>query len=1630
MFKTIKLKNILVIGIFFSVTILFSQHISAATFTVDSTGDEPDAVSGDGLCQTASATCTLRAAITAANNLAGADNIHFNIPTSDPGYRDYDDPNTPSSGDSVGGDDYWTIRPTTLIGYIFGTFDGATQETNSGFDRNIYGPDIEVDASGIPNPGPQDQAIIGLIGTNGVINNLVLNSYGYGAGIFSNANGVTITNNYIGTDVKGLVRKPSVTGVSLSSANNVVIGNNQDDGNIITATTYGIINQCANPNPNKISGNRIGLGADGVTAMPMVTGIFMHTNCNSIIGGDTEAERNYIASTTGYGVRFEGNLNATTAVHEVYNNYFGTDINGNILQSLEIKDAAIADVYGGDLIGYKTITIGAEGKGNLIANSRYGIRLNVPYSSVTVSSNTIVKSTYGILAYKFYSEDPDNDTSWYGDMNILNNYIGDYADPDPYFGLTFEAGDWTCDGCFDENYNSWYGISLGGFNGVIKGNKIIGNLLPAIYNDNYSGLSTNSVIGGQDILVGSLCQGLEKNCIEDNAVHPYDYSIGGGIIYYIAEPLNIDTIYEDNYFGSGNGYDLNTNVTSYTFALFDLLSGTTRRTDLVDYELTIPVPTNSKFYESYYGSSYDGVIGPTTEYTNIKLDCSDPLYCPESGTSSGEDGKAVGFRSKAGYEDVDPDDHPTAMPDMYSVVQEFNIDNSGNKIYTDQVRFDSDHFSSNLFSFDTDSTTHPQPYPGISEVWTDDPTATRADSFSKYYYSTDSGQKQVMKVQYVDANPIRQNDGSYIITVDSTTDEDNVSTCGFDDGYGDYSGGGCGGVDGLPDGKTSLREAMIVANQGITPLKIEFNIPTTDAGYIDYDDQNTANSGDSADGDDFFSIILTSSLPEMASFEDVTIDGASQEIRSENNRNTFGPDIQISGAGIVSHIFQTMTTESTKNLLNLTINGLIISNSTGNLIETGIDYGTAAGTESLIITDNYLCTDAKGLGLSSTCATSVVYSYSINGSIVITNNLFGWSNSGTNHPTIRVGAPVSTTNISITSNKIGTNPAATALTKAVDGYGIFVETNSANTDILVQDNIINTNQGTCFFGRNNLTFDSNYCGTDSTGNSIFTVSEIYTEGPVVVTNNVAARIITLEGTGTPVSVANNTIGINKNRSQKFDLTRFVNSGQTSPSVDDLAAFESWVEIGSFENNYISSTHNGVFVKDLTASNSLIIENNTFNDIEGNAIRMKDEVGLSINNNIFTNIATGNQVIELLVNNLEGLNVNDATDEDSFVDDVAANDGMNSPELQKITYIGASKYKVEGVLKNNVSGEAPFDLEICLSDSDQVNCTETVFYQADYIQQISGGLNTWEAEITIPSSDGSDIFSLSALATNSAGFTSEFGTNISTQDESYTIEDFPITLIAPTNNQVLAINKPLLQWQASTDPDLKHYNIYVNSAFYATVNKTESQLQVPTALTNGVYNWYVVGIRNNNTEGGRSTARSFTVTLTESAQTESTPTSYPTLVPISEIPSYTVNPTVIFENNILENTAVDTQKAEDKSFFEQIKETTDSISPVFPLILGIGLGIGTITTNGSSLMQIGLLFGFKNKRKKTGQEFDDSDSINNISNKFIKILAGMGFVYSIIVLLSNPIAINFIIAALYILVFGINIWISFRNRNDI
>ncbi len=824
-----------------------SKAVENSTFTVDSTGDEA-AVAGvttpgdllEGVCYSTAGTCTLRTAITVANYVAGSDNIYFNIPTSDSGYRDYALSEIPSSGNGLGGDDYWTIRPASPLPTIQDTviIDGATQEVNQG-NRNVFGPDIEVKANFYFDASAVSSSI------NKMIVNTTL------IGITVDAADMIITSNYLGIDAKGVVfaQPTDSVGIRIGGNLNTQVGQNTSNRNIIGGYRWGIRIETCNEiqtNKNYIRGNFIGIGPDGETpASNYGDGISIAApNCRVEIGGESDLHRNIVSSNTGRAIIVSILGGDTNEQVEIYNNFFGTDVSG----LLDRKNGSDGDIrfQSSTNIGTSNVhKIGALGKGNLFRFSPRHIWINTTqdvFLNMEIGYNTFANGS-GNRAILI---DGANENTV-----IRNNAIGAFSS-DPYFGI-------------QTNGNAGLGIQLRtGGNPVLQGN-IVNDSSSwgiGIYNGNSNTRTSTSddkiarpQIGGQELLPGSLCNGLEQNCITGN--------VWGGIFMQDNVALNEPTLWEDNEFSGGNGVDTtgdgigDRNIEQSWFGLFELFSGTQRRTDLSGTTITLP--------ENMHVRTGDDPATQVTTATASNVNCLgvSGVSCPAAGHTNGTldttsmlipTGQTAAILSNV---------------NNWFRITEYIYDGTGNKIEFDTFNIDENHAVSRLFSFDGDSTNNilntaslrtidTQDYTDRGEPWTDKPLATRD------IVTSDFGRFQIAEVEIVDANPVRQEDGTFIITVDSTSDEDNVSLSGFDDGYGVYSGGGTNGANGLPDGKTSLREAIIVANNFNQPVKIHFNIPTTDAGWNLPDAPNA------------FSIYLNTILPNII-VSSVEIDGQSQE---------------------------------------------------------------------------------------------------------------------------------------------------------------------------------------------------------------------------------------------------------------------------------------------------------------------------------------------------------------------------------------------------------------------------------------------------------------------------------------------------------------------------------------------------------------------------------------------------------------------------------------------------------------------------------------------------------------------------------------------------------------------------------
>lgn len=204
--------------------------------------------------------------------------------------------------------------------------------------------------------------------------------------------------------------------------------------------------------------------------------------------GENIEDRNYFSGTGTYGINMgEG---STVGYIRILNNYFGVYIDGtnSVYTAHHIQTGAGNE-------NTVPLDIGYNGIGNLF---------KVADTSVRIFSSRPVNFTYNSSDVKDGIRIQDANAQ----VNILNNHLG-YAQSDPYFGVSLGK-------------NQDNSIAINSSSGaVIKGNYLSASkhgikLLSGVSGRNAVFTSKQPVIGGQGTFIGSLCNGLEANCISNN----------------------------------------------------------------------------------------------------------------------------------------------------------------------------------------------------------------------------------------------------------------------------------------------------------------------------------------------------------------------------------------------------------------------------------------------------------------------------------------------------------------------------------------------------------------------------------------------------------------------------------------------------------------------------------------------------------------------------------------------------------------------------------------------------------------------------------------------------------------------------------------------------------------------------------------------------------------------------------------------------------------------------------------------------------------------------------------------------------------------------------------------------------
>ncbi|MBN2147501.1 MAG: right-handed parallel beta-helix repeat-containing protein [Anaerolineales bacterium] len=477
------------------ITALVPFHPARADTIIVTTADDTlDAAANCGAVTIASLpgldlVISLREAMCAANNNAGADTINFAIPGA--GVHTID---LTQALPQIADDD------TTIDGYSQPGAEPATATAPADIR-------IEIDGTGIFNNG------LNVTSSGNEIRGLAIYGFSFN-GIYVASLGTlvaddnVIAGNYLGIHADGVSCQGNTgNGIFIGEGalDNTVGGSTPSDRNLISCNGWGGVEiHKTGTSGNVVSGNYIGIDAAGTMSRAnTLDGVRIYGGAtNNTVGGDTPGERNVISGNERDGVRIVG---VGTNDNMVSGNYIGLEPDGsnprsNDYYGVYIGVGARSNIIGGDR---------TQGEANVISHNLVGVVIegNPVNNTIsnTVSGNYIGTDSSGLLAVGNFTDG----IGIIGDAQ--NNLIGGDAPGESNL------------------------ISGNLMNGIIimdeetAGNVISGNLigtditgadsLPNVEN------GIRVIDGAHDNLIGGNTSG-ERNTISGNENHGVSFDLG------------------------------------------------------------------------------------------------------------------------------------------------------------------------------------------------------------------------------------------------------------------------------------------------------------------------------------------------------------------------------------------------------------------------------------------------------------------------------------------------------------------------------------------------------------------------------------------------------------------------------------------------------------------------------------------------------------------------------------------------------------------------------------------------------------------------------------------------------------------------------------------------------------------------------------------------------------------------------------------------------------------------------------------------------------------------------------------------------------------------------------------------
>jgi titin len=192
-----------------------------------------------------------------------------------------------------------------------------------------------------------------------------------------------IHGNYLGTDATGMVALGDHTGITIDTASDNTIGGVTFlSRNVIGGMTGPAVSLITGSTRNTVIGNYLGVGADGLVALPNGDGVQIMDAPGNRIGGTSSGERNVISGNNGFGVVVRG---AAATGNRIIGNWIGPAADSSALGNIKagVFVGASRDTVGG-LFGGEANTIAFNFAEGIVESSGTGS----PLAGNHIHSNT------------------------------------------------------------------------------------------------------------------------------------------------------------------------------------------------------------------------------------------------------------------------------------------------------------------------------------------------------------------------------------------------------------------------------------------------------------------------------------------------------------------------------------------------------------------------------------------------------------------------------------------------------------------------------------------------------------------------------------------------------------------------------------------------------------------------------------------------------------------------------------------------------------------------------------------------------------------------------------------------------------------------------------------------------------------------------------------------------------------------------------------------------------------------------------------------------------------------------------------------------------------------------------------